>query len=449
MKIGIVFPRYKYPTGDIPLGICYLSSYLQKTNNVKPQIIDTTFHESIDETKKILNEKFDLVCFSIMTTMIKDSLELANHIKEKHPNTKIVFGGPHTTVMPGEILKEKVVDAVVIGEGEKTFSDLIKNNLDFKKTLGLWYKEDKIIKNQPNTFIHDLDDIPFPDLEQVDIKNYFKNWFQLESVKFGLHGLNIIASRGCPYDCTFCQPTLSRIFGKKIRKRSAKNIKQELVHWKNKYNIKAFMFQDDTLIADKKWTSEICREITNLNLLWGCNVRANLVEEKTLRKMKAAGLRKVFMGIESGSQRVLNEVYDKKITLKQVEQAVNVVNKLGIKIQGYFMVGAPTETLKEIKQTIKFSNKLNLDEATFSITTPLPHTYLYDMIKDKINKEITDFDYYKNSVFKHELGAKKLDSLRKQALLKFYLNPKRIFKTATSFLTPASFVRNLKKLKRF
>jgi len=449
MKIGIVFPRYKYPTGDVPLGICYLSSYLQKTNKITPTIIDTTFHSSINKTKKILNEKYDLLCFSIMTTMIKDSLELANFIKEKHPDTKIIFGGPHTTVMPEEILKEKAVDAVVIGEGEKIFSDLIKNNLDFKKTLGVWYKDKDIVKNKPNEFIHNLDDIPFPNIEQLDMKNYFKNWFQLESVKFGLKGLNIIASRGCPYDCTFCQPTLSRIFGKKIRKRSAKDIKQELKHWKDKYKIKAFMFQDDTLIADKKWTSEICREIKELNLLWGCNVRANLVEEETLRKMKAAGLRKVFMGVESGSQRVLNEVYDKKITLKQVENAVKIVKKLGIRIQGYFMIGAPTETLEEIKQTIKFSNKLNLDEATFSITTPLPHTYLYDMIKDKITKDVSDFDYYKNSVFNHELGAKKLDSLRKQALLKFYLNPKRIHNTIGSFLTPQSFIRNLKKLKRF
>ncbi|MAG77993.1 hypothetical protein CL616_01370 [archaeon] len=445
MNIGIIFPRYKYPTGDVPLGIAYLSSYIQKHNNIKPTIIDTTFHKSIEETKQKIQD-FDIICFSIMTTMLKDALTLAKYIKNKYPHTKIIFGGPHTTVLPEQTLKNDCVDAIVIGEGEKTFSDLIKNNLDFSKTNGLWY-DDK--KNPPNTFIHNLDDIPFPDLEQLDMDNYFKNWFQLESVKFGLKGINIIASRGCPYDCTFCQPTLSKIFGKKIRKRSAQNIKQELLEWKNKYGIKAFMFQDDTLIADKKWVSEICKEIKDLKLLWGCNVRANLIDEESLRKMKAAGLRKVFMGIESGSQRVLNKVYDKRISLDQVKEAVKTVKKLGIRIQGYFMIGAPTETLQEIKQTIKFSNELDLDEATFSITTPLPHTYLYDKIKDQITKDISEFDYYKVSVFKHELGERKLDSLRKQALLKFYLNPKRIHNTIGSFLTPKSFVRNLKKLKRF
>jgi len=219
-----------------------------------------------------------------------------------------------------------------------------------------------------------------------------------------------------------------------------------LEYLKEKYNINAFIFDDDTFIIDKGWVSEICSLMISrkLDLIWGCNARANLVTEELFRKMKEAGLRCVFIGVESGSQRVLDEVYNKGITLEQVESSATILKKLKLNVMGYFMLGAPTETKEEMNQTIRFASKLPIDEATFSITTPLPKTYLYDKTKDLIKKDVEEFDYYKTSVY-----GKDLSFMKRKALLSFYLSPKRIFSTIKLFITPSLFRKSMTKLKRF
>ncbi len=455
MKIALIFPRYKYPSGDPPLGIAYIAAVLRKNTKARIDVIDTTFDDSYKRAKILIaKNKYDIIGFSIMTTMLKDSLLLAGFAKKINPGSFVVFGGPHPTVMPGETIKNRDIDAVVIGEGEQTFLDLVKNIKNLKKVKGIWFKKNQeIIKNKPKEPIHDLDKLPYPAFDLLPIKKYMKHWFQLDSVARNLKGINIISSRGCPYNCTYCQPTLFKLFGRKIRKRSPKSIVEELKYWKKKLKINAFSFADDTFTFDKKWVKEICDRMISekLNLRWGCNARANLVTEDLFMKMKKAGLRKVFMGIESGSQRVLDEVYNKRITIKQVRDAVKILKKLKLKIQGYFMIGAPTETEKEIKKTIKLAKELPIDEATFSVTTPLPETYLYNMRKKDIITDIRDFDYYKTCVYRSagRLTPKKIEKLKKKALLDFYLSPKHIGETLKGFLTPAAVKKSLNKLKRF
>jgi radical SAM superfamily enzyme YgiQ (UPF0313 family) len=142
-------------------------------------------------------------------------------------------------------------------------------------------------------------------------------------------------------------------------------------------------------------------------------------------------------------------VYDKRITTQDVEISVNILKKLGLKIQGYFMIGAPTETVEEIQKTIKFARKLDIDEATFSITTPLPCTYLYNKTKDLIKKDMSEFDYYKNPVYGVGISDVRLNYLKKKALLTFYLSPKHIKNTIKGFLTPSALRKSIIKLKRF
>jgi len=349
--------------------------------------------------------------------------------------------------MPEETLKNEQVDAVCTGEGEETILELVNNNFSFEGVKGIWYKKKGVVvKNLPREPIEDLDKLPFPERDSFDMDKYMEYWFQLDSVAGNLRGVNILASRGCPYKCSYCQPTLETLFGKKLRKRSPKNIVDELEYLKEKYNINAFIFDDDTFIIDKGWVSEICSLMISrkLDLIWGCNARANLVTEELFRKMKEAGLRCVFIGVESGSQRVLDEVYNKGITLEQVESSATILKKLKLNVMGYFMLGAPTETKEEMNQTIRFASKLPIDEATFSITTPLPKTYLYDKTKDLIKKDVEEFDYYKTSVY-----GKDLSFMKRKALLSFYLSPKRIFSTIKLFITPSLFRKSMTKLKRF
>ena len=452
MKIALVFPRCKYPSGDPPLGMAYLASILLKNTDADVDLIDMTFQKSpIKYAESIFEKKnYDIVGFSLMTTMFKDALKIASLIKKYSKDTKVIFGGPHPTVFPEETLNYNDIDAVCVGEGELTFLDLIKNNGNFQNVKGLWFKHNhKIIKNPPNLLVGNLDDMPFPSFDLLPMEKYFKNWFQLDSVSDGLKGVGILASRGCPYNCSYCQPTLRKIFGQKIRKRSHENIIKELKIIKEKYNINAFIFLDDTFIIDNKWVTGICDLMikNKLNLVWGCNARADLVTKDLFLKMKEAGLRKVFLGIESGSQRVLDKIYNKQITLKQVESSVKILKSLDLKVQGYFMIGAPTETREEIIKTIKLAKNLDLDEATFSITTPLPCTHLYNKTKDLIKMDVGDFDYYKRSVYKKMvLTPGEIERLKKRAFIEFYLSPKRLIKTIKTTL---SIKKTINKLKRF
>jgi radical SAM superfamily enzyme YgiQ (UPF0313 family) len=173
------------------------------------------------------------------------------------------------------------------------------------------------------------------------------------------------------------------------------------------------------------------------------------VDEGLFSLMKDAGLRKVFMGIESASQRVLDDIYDKRIKTGDVMKSVETLKKLGLKVQGYFMLGAPGETEDEVNETIRFAVDLPIDEATFSITTPLPSTYLYDRTLGSIKKDVAEFDYYRTPVYADGIDEKTLVRLKKKAILKFYLSRKRIARTAAGFLTPQALGKSLKKLKRF
>ncbi len=436
----------------MPMGIGYIASELLKIKDIHVDIIDTTFirkpKEHISHIFK--NNHYDLIGFSVMTSMVEDAFEMAAGIKESAPDSKIIFGGPHPSVAPEHVLENANVDAVCIGEGEKVMYNLVKSDLSFAGIEGIWFKQNgQIIKNPQCKPVEVLDELEFPNRDLLDAKQYFSKWFQLDPVSLSLRGNNIIASRGCPYRCSYCQPTLSKIFGKKIRKRSPENIVEELVLLKKKYNVEAFMFQDDTLTIDKGWVFNICDEIIRkkINLVWGCNTRANMVDKEMFLKMKEAGLRKVNMGIESSSQRILDDVYNKGITIEQIRNAVDVFRELDLKVQGYFMIGAPHETEKDIVNTIRFAKNLDIEDATFSITTPLPYTYLYDMSKDSIDRDFGSFDYYKQPVYNGNvaLPPSKLTFLKRRAFIEFYLSKKRILHTMRSLMSPKTYA----KLKRF
>jgi radical SAM superfamily enzyme YgiQ (UPF0313 family) len=279
-----------------------------------------------------------------------------------------------------------------------------------------------------------------------------KSWFQLDAVSFGLTGTSIVTSRGCPYHCAYCQPTLETIFGRRVRRRSPENVVAELRALKGRFNIRAFMAQDDTFTVNPAWVRRFCEVMreADLGLLWGCNVRADTVTPELLADMKSAGLRIIHMGIESASQRILDEVYHKGTTIEQVERAVRAAHEIGLCVRGYFMLGAPTETEAEIRQTIALAPKLLLDDVTFSITTPLPHTTLYDQTRHLIGRDVEQFDYYRVPVYRSmTVSPRRLDLLKKWGYVRFYLGPRLFFRTLRSLLEPYALRKTLYKLKRF
>ncbi len=451
-RILFVFPETRYPSGQPPLGIAMLSAVAKQTG-AETVLCDMSFQKKPFEHLSNLLQSFkpDAVSITVVTPQIRATLSACEVIRKIAPEVYLMIGGPHATVLPIETLETSKADLVYSGEGEIAFKQLLEGT-DPKDIPGACFFEDgKAILVPGKLLVENLDSLPLPDRSIFDMKKYFSTWYSMDRVDPSLKGTTIMGTRGCPYTCTFCQPTLSEIFGKKMRKRSPESIIQELKHLVENYSINAFMFEDSTFIVDHKWVTEICSLMISqkLNLKWCCNVRADLLTEELLDTMVSAGLSKVNMGVESASQRVLDDIYRKGITVEGVRKALRLCHSRGLFVQGYFMLGAPGETVEEMKLTIDFATKEPFDDALFDITTPFPHTELWEMSKELINADYSEFDCFHKSVYTLDgITAEQIEKLKRNAFWKFYAHPARILKTVRTVLGPRNFKRTLLKVRR-
>lgn len=453
MKLLLVYPRTKYPSGDIPIGLSILCALATEAGH-KVELFDASFRkEPFEDFSKLLKKShFDTVGFSVMTTTARAASQMAGEVKKILPEATIIAGGPHATVMPEKTISDLQAHICFLSESETSFKKYL-NGATVEELPGVCYlKDGKLCSGTPQELIDNLDAIPFPDISRFDVDKYIANWFSMDGVSVKSRGVNIMATRGCPFKCSFCQPTLSKMFGKKIRKHSPDYIVKMLEKLRSKYHINSFMFEDDTFTADRNWCLSVCDAISRaeLDVYWGCNTHVNTIDAELLSEMKNAGLRKVYMGIESANQRVLDDVYGKGFRLHEAEQKIYAASQLGIKTHAYFIIGAPTETEQEIGNTIKFAAGALLDEASFSICTPLPGTALYEKYSNDIVADVEDMDYYSKPVFREgtSLPAEKLRTLRKKALLTFYFRGHRISSIIADMITPCGFRKFILKLKR-
>jgi anaerobic magnesium-protoporphyrin IX monomethyl ester cyclase len=461
MKIAFVFPRTRYPSGQPPLGILSLAAYLRETvPDLAIDVIDTTFDRHPFETMKqrIEQGNYDLLGISVMTAMLSDAIYASQAARTAANHPIVVWGGPHPTVLPEESLAHPAVDMIALGEAELTMRELVEHGGNPEGIEGLWYKRgEEVVRNPPRMPIHDLGTLPYPARDLVDMETYARAWYSLTAASPELRGTSVIASRGCPFSCTYCQPTLEHLFGKRLRRRPVSHVLGELHELKTRYRLDAFMLEDDTFIAHEGWATEFAQGLreSGLDFRWGCNVRADLVVRSPhlLQEMVHAGLVQINMGIESGTQRILDEVYDKRITVDEVREAALIARKLGLRIGGYFMLGAPTEARAEIVRTIEYAARLPIDEAAFNVTTPLPGTYLWDKTKELVGTTWQEFDYYRQSVYKSEqvIPAWQLDLYKKWAYLRFYaFTPSRAWRILVSDVLSIDGLRKLwMRMQRF
>jgi len=421
MKISLVYPSSVQPliSGFFhpPLGLAYIAAVLREAGHVV-NIIDLNFCVNWKQLEAELSKaKPDAVGISCMTTMMSDALKVAELVK-RSLNCPVILGGPHPTILPEDTLLNENVDYVVEGEGEITMGELI-HNLEERKNVktvsGVWYKEDGIIKRtNPRSHIENLDQIPFPARDLLS-KEYFRYGYA-----------DVIASRGCPFNCSFCQPTLRRLFGPKVRFRSPANIVNEMEYLKQTIKIKHVKFVDDTFGINRHWISELCLEMKkkSLDLTWDCNSRVNIVSKDLLLMMKKAGCTKISFGVESGSQEIL-DFLNKGTTIQQILNAFRICKEVGVRTHAYLMIGSPGETEKTITETKSLINKINPDEIYISITTPLPKTKLYDDLVEKglvTAKTWEDFDYYKKCLIKLEnLAPSEILEMRRRITRNFWL----------------------------
>lgn len=393
MNIALIFPRIKYGEHSPPLGLGYLGAILEQKEH-KVRIIDLTFEKNFEFLKQQLKQLVpEIVGITCQTTFADDAFKTAKIVKSILPNALLIIGGPHCTIMPEKVLEESGADVAVLGEGEATLLEIVekwRNKQDFAQIKGIFYKNNgKAVLTPARDFIQDLDNIPFPARHLFD-----KRYFDFAEI-------TMISSRGCPYNCSFCQPTLKKLFGNKVRLRSPENVMAELKLLIEKYPGKIVRFHDDTFTWDRSWISKLCVLIkeNKLNFFWNCKSRIDVLDRELIVMLREAGCQRLDLGIESGSQRLLDCVLNKGITVEKVREIFSLCEQEKMSTLAFIMVGIPTETPQDILDTIRLLEDITFDGLHVSLFTPFPGTSIFDDAckKGQISaKSWSDYDFYSN-----------------------------------------------------
>lgn len=420
--------RCQQPTKDLivipplpPTDLMYLAAVAEKVG-LEAKINDYSQNGDYETDLKEFNP--DYLVVNIATPTLEHDLDAVKKAKEICPNVVTIAKGAAFLTLAERIMKEHdTLDFGILGEAENTLKEILEEKPK-AEILGLYYKENEEVKftgNRP--FIEDLDSLPFPARHLVDNNIYRRpdnNKVQA----------TIKVSRGCPFHCFFCLAT--PVSGAKVRRRSPENIVAEIKECVEKYNIKNFLFWSDIFNIDKDWTMKLCQAIidSGLKITWSANTRADTADLEMAEMMYKSGCRLVSIGVESGSQYMLEKM-GKKITLNDVRRTVKVFKKAKIRIYNYFVIGLPWETEETVEETIKFAIELNSDFISFYTATPLPGSRFYDyaMEHNLFDKE-TSFEnaYYYPAVNTHHLSRERVFELHKYAIKRFYLRPLYILK---------------------
>lgn len=372
---------------------------------------------------------------NIATPTFQSDMAAVKLAKEILPNVcTIVKGAPFLTYNTNTIYENPFVDYVIIGEAELTLKDIL-DGVPNSEILGICYRENfQPVKTEKRPFNENLDVLPFPARHLVDNSIYKRpDNGKVQAV--------VKVARGCPFHCFFCLAT--PVSGAKVRKRSPENIVAELKECVEKYNIKNFLFWSDIFNFDREWTLELCQKIidSGLKITWSSNTRADTMDDEMAKMMYKSGCRLVSIGVESGSQKMLDNI-GKKITLDDIRNTVRILKKNKIKIYNYFVIGLPWETEETVEETIKFAIELDSNFISFYTATPLPGTkyFAYAMLNRLVEGNL-DFRsaYYEPVVRSEHLSKERIFELHKQAIKRFYLRPKFILKTLLSLRSFAEF----------
>jgi radical SAM superfamily enzyme YgiQ (UPF0313 family) len=355
MRIFLINPETRFPgkSPPIPLSLLQVAA-LPHNNGHEVEIFDCN-KMSIQKIKRsIKSANPDVVGFTSWTSeCLKSCIELSD-FSRKNTEAKIVWGGVHASLLPGQVIKEDYVDFVVIGEGDFIFSDLVENLKSPEMVAGIAYKTNgKIRFNRKSIAPVNLNALPPIPWELIPVKSYAFRWIG------GLRTFVLPTSRGCHYNCTFCY---NRIFyGSGWRSYSIDNVKKNLDNLISHYHkIEALRIDcEDNFIGNKPERAlKISSMLKSRDLKWGCQLRVNNVNEKILNDFKENGCEYAFFGIESGSQKML-DFMKKGITVSQAVKVFDICNEIDLRAVASFIIDMPTETSEDVSKTLKLAKRLD------------------------------------------------------------------------------------------
>jgi len=438
---------------QMPLGIAYIAAYLKKNDVSDVEIIDAYAEDlSIEDTvNACVQKKADLIGLTCVTASYPVVCEIARRFKEVRPHATVVLGGEHPSILTEDTLKNEFIDFVVRGEGEVTFLALVKcldaGGSGLNAIDGISFKSgDGIIHNRNREQIRDLDEIPFPAYELLPMHLYMAppQWAVSHPA------FQVIASRGCPHRCTFCS---LGIMGKRRRVRSPKNVVAEIEHLIKNYHAKQIMFWDAIFPVNKAEGVRFCREFIDNNIhkkiKWSTECHVNVVDRELLALMYKAGCRIICYGIESGVQKLLDNV-NKNIKIHRVRKAIDETRRAKIRTYGSYIIGLPGETRETVLQTIRFAKELDTDYAQFSLLTPYPGTAIFKSALERGAIKTADWNLFLQAATFTEynpvyipdgMGMEEFKRLGKKAYKDYYLRPRMLLKHLKYLKSPKDVFR--------
>ncbi len=402
-----------------PLELISIAAIGRDWKNADVTLVDAIAMEySFDETlSQIKNYQPDMIITLTGLDCIEEDCATIKRLKATTKNAIWVIFGHYTKEFPKEVLTASTADYAILGEPELIFSDLYDALYTTKKALndvnGIVYSSNgKLIQNGTDNRIPDPNVIPMPAYNLLPKDKYFEPMLKRP---FSM----IQTARGCPYPCTYCVKS----YGSKLTILSPERVVEEIIYLKQLHNIKSLRFIDDTFTINKKRVIEICKLLVekDVQIEWACLSRTDNLTEEVLYWMKKSGCKRIYFGLESGSQRIL-DLYRKKVNVKEAKESLLLVRKHGIETSGFFMSGYPQETEEDFIQTVQFAIDSKLTFASFNPLTPYPGTAIFNELKMDLNFSILP---YKNEFIDSSL-AENFTRRKKIFYKKFYLRPNYI-----------------------
>ncbi len=432
MKVVLVIPNFDSYLVAPQLGILYISSYLKK-HGVEVVIIEGLRDNLSDKQimDKVIAENPDAVGIHCLTGFYKQVVKLSNLVKEQ--GYTCIVGGAHPTFMPYTSLLESKADYVICGEGEVAFLKLAQNNFVNNDIKGVYsladLKDDDLLADgtpvKKAEYVDNLDEIPFPDWEQIPPSSYPHSPHGLFAKGYPI-GV-IMASRGCPYQCTFCS---SKNFYDKVRFRSPENVVAEIKYQIEEFGIKELQFTDDNLTLKEDYIIKVCNLMieNDIKIPWSTpnGVRADRVNKDIILLMKKAGCYMLDFGIESANPQILKNI-KKGETIEQIKNSINIAHEAGMITIGNFIFGLPGETKETIEETINFAVNSKLDRAGFFALRLFPGSDLSNELKTQFKLDYSHSFISVPDWLTGNLTQNDLIRAIQKAYWRFYFRPKRLF----------------------
>ena len=375
-----------------PLGVCYIAAMLRKIDGVNVYLKDyeiTSFSpESLERDLKKM--RIDVLGVSFRTASYRSAKEFIKTAKEINKNIFVVAGGHHATAFPKETMVDIGCDAVIMGEGEYAFKELVErlnDNVSLEGLRGVVYRNNNsdIIMNEERPPIENIDELPWPARDLLEMDEY--------------NVITILTSRGCPFNCIYCDKAIST---RKVKFRAPDDIFNEMKNIVDKFHKHRLYVVDDHFFLKRNRLEPVLDRVISekLPIKWTCQARVDGIVKEVLEKAKAAGCEQIMYGIETGDENELQYIR-KASTLKDAEEAVRLTKDAGITARANFMLGFPISTKGSMRNTINFAGKIKPDIVRFFAVSPLPNTDLWDYIYGKgyipENIKWEDIDFFKPS----------------------------------------------------